>query len=204
LQVAFASQAENAAASAFVKLIAPHRGRLPVLLERAVKRLAKSWDFSRIESCASGTAYPMPGMALRVAPMIGNGVMIGVFLKLESGRHPAADAVAAHHLSPREREVFHALLDGHSVADIASMLELAESTVSDHIARLIVKTNAHNRVEMAATLLGWPALRSQLLSPESPKNGSVTDSLPNSEAANGSAAARVSGRVSWRYKIRSR
>jgi DNA-binding NarL/FixJ family response regulator len=39
------------------------------------------------------------------------------------------------------------------------MLNLSESTINDHIARLIVKTNARNRIQMAATLLGWSAAR---------------------------------------------
>jgi DNA-binding CsgD family transcriptional regulator len=203
LQVAFASQPEKTASPAFVKIVAAHRGRLPTLLERAVRRLTKSWDFARIESCSPGIAYPIPGLALRVEPMTGTGVMVGVFLKLDTDRHPVTDAAAAYRLSPREREVLHALLDGHSVADIAAKLELAESTVSDHIARMIVKTNAHNRVEMAAMLLGWPALRSQFLSPGPPRNGSVTNPLANSEETNGHVSERTSGRVSWRYKIRS-
>jgi DNA-binding CsgD family transcriptional regulator len=203
LQVAFGSQPEKVASSTFVKLVAPHRGRLPTFLERTVRRLTRSWDFSHVESCSGGIAYPIPGLALRVEPMTGTGVMIGVFLKLDTDRHPVTDAAAAYRLSPREREVLHALLDGYSVADIAAKLDLAESTVSDHIARMIVKTNAHNRVEMAAMLLGWPALRSQFLSPGPPKNGSVASSVPKSQETNGDTSGHVSGRVSWRYKIRS-
>jgi hypothetical protein len=79
------------------------------------------------------------------------------------------------------------------------MLELAESTVSDHIARMIVKTNAHNRIEMAALLLGWPAMRPQLVSADASANGSLTESLAHPEPTNGESSRRVS----WRYKIRS-
>jgi DNA-binding CsgD family transcriptional regulator len=201
LRVAFASQPQSASSNDFAKLVAPEEGRLPVLFERAVRRLTKSWDFSRIESCAPKTAFPLPGVALCVAPMSGNGVMIGVFIKLEVDRQQAAAvaAAAAYRLSPREREVLYALLDGRSVADIAGMLELAESTVSDHIARMIVKTNAHNRVEMAAVLLGWPAMRSQVESAHTPASGRVTEPLPHPESTNGEKPRRVS----WRYKISS-
>jgi DNA-binding CsgD family transcriptional regulator len=197
LQVAFASQPQNPSSSDFAKLVALDEGRLPALLERTVRRLTKCWDFSRVESCSAKLAFPVPGVTLRVAPMSGNGVMVGVFIKLDADRHPAAAAAATYRLSPREREVLYALLDGRSVAGIAEMLELAESTVSDHIARLIVKTNAHNRVEMAALLLGWPAIRSQLISADAPTNGSLTES-PLPESTNG----KSSRRVSWRYKIR--
>ena len=199
LQVSFASQPQNASSSDFAKLVAPHEGRLPVLFERAVRRLTKCWDFSKVESCATKIAFPLPGIALSVAPMSGNGVMIGVSIKLEVDRHPAAAAAAAYRLSPREREVLYALLDGRSVAGIAAMLKLAESTVSDHIARMIVKTNAHNRIEMAALLLGWPAMRPHLVSADAPANGSLTESLAHSEPTNGESSRRVS----WRYKIRS-
>lgn len=199
LQVSFASQPQSTTSSDFAKLVAPEEGRLPVLFERAVRRLTKCWDFSKVESCATKTAFPLPGVALCVAPMSGNGVMIGVFIKLEVDRHPAAAAAAAYRLSPREREVLYALLDGRSVAGIAEMLELAESTVSDHIARMIVKTNAHNRIEMAALLLGWPAMRSQVVAEHAPANGSVTESLPHAESTNGQSSRRVS----WRYKISS-
>jgi DNA-binding CsgD family transcriptional regulator len=198
LQIASASQPQSAGSSDFAKLVAPHKGRLPTLFERAVRRLTKCWDFSRIESCAAKTAFPLPGVALCVTPMSGNGVMVGVFIKLEADRNPAAAAAAAYRLSPREREVLHALLDGRSVAGIAAMLELAESTVSDHIARMIVKTNAHNRIEMAALLLGWPAMRSQLAAANA-ANSSVTDPLPHSDGTNGESPRRVS----WRYKISS-
>jgi DNA-binding CsgD family transcriptional regulator len=200
LQVAFASQPQNPGSSELVKTVAPHEGRLPTLIERAVRRLTISWDFARLESCVARTAFPIPGTALCVGPMSGaGGVMIGVLLKLEVDRHPAAGAVATYRLSPREREVLHALLDGRSVADIAAMLDLAESTVSDHIARMIVKTNARNRVEMAATLLGWPALRSQFTTAEPPGAEDVINSFPRSDSANGDSSKRVS----WRYKIGS-
>lgn len=198
LQVSFASQPQSTTSSDFAKLVAPEEGRLPALFERAVRRLTKCWDFSKIESCTTKTAFPLPGVALCVSPMSGNGVMIGVFIKLEVDRHPAAAAAAAYRLSPREREVLYALLDGRSVAGIAEMLELAESTVSDHIARMIVKTNAHNRIEMAALLLGWPAMRSQVVAADAPANGS-TESLPHPESTNGQSSRRVS----WRYKISS-
>lgn len=193
LQVAFASQAQNASSSDFAKLVAPHEGRLPVLFERAVRRLTKCWDFSKVESCATKMAFPLPGIALSVAPMSGNGVMIGVSIKLEADRHPAAAAAAAYRLSPRERQVLYALLDGRSVAGIAAMLELAESTVSDHIARMIVKTNAHNRIEMAALLLGWPAMRPQLVSADASANGSLTESLAHPEPTNGERRAACRG-----------
>jgi DNA-binding CsgD family transcriptional regulator len=206
-QIAFASQNGHAPSSEFAKTIAPRGGRLPPLLERCVERLTKSWDFSRVESCRAVSGNPMPGVAVRIEPMAGNGIAIAVHVTRVSKRHPLADAVAAYRLSPREREVLAGLLDGRSVADIAAMLKIAESTVSDHIGRMIVKTNAHNRVELAALVLGWPALRSHLKAHRPRVQDGVTESpadraaesLPSAAHTNG----ETSGRVSWRYKIRS-
>lgn len=207
LHVALASLSVNAASSEFAKMVTPQSDRLAPVLERCVARLTKSWDLARIESCHPQVAHPVPGLALRVEPMTGNGISIAVCVKRVAQRHPLADAVAKYRFSPRERQVLHALLDGHSVVDIAGMLDLAESTVSDHIARMLVKTNAHNRVELAALVLGWPALRSHLAAQSRPGDGAdsgqlpgdITDSLPLPVRTNGEAARRVS----WRYKIGS-
>lgn len=145
------------------KLIDPYKGRLPLLFERTVRRLTHTWDFARIETCLAATAYPLPGLALRVAPICGAGVLIGVFLEPHS-EHPVDRAASAFRISPRERDVLHALFDGYGVAEIAALLNIAESTVNDHVTRMIAKTNAHNRVEMVATLLGWPAVKASLRS----------------------------------------
>jgi DNA-binding CsgD family transcriptional regulator len=182
------------------ELVAPAGGHLPALLERAVRRLTRSWDFSQIETCVAATAYPIPGLALRVAPMRGAGILIGVFLEPYAGRHPIDHTATMFRLSPRERQVLYALLDGHSVADIAAILKLAESTVNDHIARLIVKTNAHNRIEMAAILLGWPSVRSGMLSPYAEKRESNNGSSSQIE----DTEAKPRTRASWRYKIAAR
>jgi DNA-binding CsgD family transcriptional regulator len=150
---------QDAASKELARLVEPHDGALPVLLERAVRRLTSTWDFARIETCSAATAHPLPELDLRVAPVRGAGVLIGVFLEPHLD-HPIEQAATAFRISPRERQVVHALFDGHRTADIAAMLNLAESTVNDHIARVIAKTNANNRVEMAATLLGWPSFKS--------------------------------------------
>jgi DNA-binding CsgD family transcriptional regulator len=199
-EVAFEWYPADPASIDLAELVAPAGGHLPALLERAVRRLTRSWDFSQIETCVAATAYPIPGLALRVAPMRGAGILIGVFLEPYAGRHPIDHTATTFRLSPRERQVLYALLDGHSVADIAAILKLAESTVNDHIARLIVKTNAHNRIEMAAILLGWPTVRSGMLSPyaekREPNNGSSSQ-IEGTEA-------KPPTRTSWRYKIAAR
>ena len=60
-------------------------------------------------------------------------------------------------LTPREREVLRASLDGAGIADIASQLYLSEGTVRNHISTAIQKLNVHNRNEAAqlAKQKGW-------------------------------------------------
>jgi DNA-binding CsgD family transcriptional regulator len=159
----------------------PREGRLPELLERTVRRLTSSWDFARPETCLVGTACPIPGIALRVVPMSGSGTLIGVFLEPFAGRHSIDHAAKTFGVSPRELEVLHALLDGHSIAETAVMLGLAESTVNDHIARLNVRTNSRNRVEMVATMLGWPVIRSRMLAPDPGKLRGSRSEPPRTE-----------------------
>jgi len=146
----------------FAELVTPHGNRLPALLERSVRRLTADWDFAHIETCSAGTANPVPGLAMRVAPIRGESVLIGVSFEQYAVRQSIDHSTKMFRISARERDVLYALLDGHSIAQIATELGLAESTVNDHIARLIEKTNTRNRIHMAATLLGWPALQAKL------------------------------------------
>ncbi len=170
----------------FADLIEPRDHRLPTVVERAVRRLTASWNFLSIGACATGVAYPLPDLMLKVVPMsaIGPDVYIGVFAEQCVPTHAIERAAATFRISSREREVLHALLDGNSIAEIAATLNLAESTVNDHIARMISKTNARNRIEMAGMLLGWPDVAER-----------------NASASQNGRPARSRVRVAWRYKI---
>jgi two-component system response regulator DesR len=57
-------------------------------------------------------------------------------------------------LTPRERDVLSASLDGASVADIADRFKLSEGTVRNHLSTAIQKLGAHNRVEAARVAQG--------------------------------------------------
>jgi two-component system, NarL family, response regulator DesR len=60
-------------------------------------------------------------------------------------------------LTPRERDVLRASLDGASIADIATQLYLSDGTVRNHISTAIQKLNVQNRIEAAhlAKEKGW-------------------------------------------------
>jgi two-component system, NarL family, response regulator DesR len=71
----------------------------------------------------------------------------------------AASALAAapNPLSPRERDVLAASVDGAGVAEIARALHLSEGTVRNYLSAAIGKTGARNRTEAARTAgaNGW-------------------------------------------------
>lgn len=60
-------------------------------------------------------------------------------------------------LTPREREVLAAAVDGATIADIAARLMLSEGTVRNHLSVAIQKLGGRNRVEAArlAEQKGW-------------------------------------------------
>jgi DNA-binding CsgD family transcriptional regulator len=192
----------NGASGAFAQLVRPEERRLPTFLEQAVRRLTASWNFSRAGTCVPKMTHPFHGLALRVVPMRRNDIYIGVFLDVYDDGRELAEAASEFRISSREREVLHALLDGRSIAEIAASLNLAESTVNDHVARMIAKTNARNRIQMAATLLGWPAMRPRLV-----KNGALNGARAHDdedrEAEKFGSGEGRRARPSWRYHIGS-
>jgi DNA-binding NarL/FixJ family response regulator len=72
-------------------------------------------------------------------------------------RHAHADKP---HLTPRESEVLTQLSEGRSVAQVAHLLHMSESTVKTHFAKLYDKLGAANRTQavMAAVRLGLVSL----------------------------------------------
>jgi two-component system response regulator DesR len=67
---------------------------------------------------------------------------------LSAGRNPLTD---------RERDVLTAAADGSTIADIAALLHLSESTVRNYLSSAIGKTASRNRIEavQSARSHGW-------------------------------------------------
>jgi two-component system response regulator DesR len=60
-------------------------------------------------------------------------------------------------LTPREKQVLTAAIDGSTVADLAERLCLSEGTIRNHLSVAIHKLGARNRIEAArlAEQKGW-------------------------------------------------
>ena len=68
-------------------------------------------------------------------------------------RRPGADRRALQGLSEREVEVFDLMARGHSNAEIATALFLAETTVKSHVGHILTKLDLRDRVQ--AVIFGY-------------------------------------------------
>jgi DNA-binding CsgD family transcriptional regulator len=129
--------------------------RLPPVIEQAVRGLTKSWT-DDAASWQPGLAIPLPFMVVRTAPLTGaHGVKIGLLIERYRSRNPLRLAAEKFGMSSRELEVLSLVLKGFGTPQVAIALDIAESTAHDHVKRMMLKTHARNRVELAAKTLGW-------------------------------------------------
>jgi two-component system response regulator NreC len=66
----------------------------------------------------------------------------------EQYRQPANVEDPYGDLSPREREVFHLVIDGHTTKEIARDLGISVKTADNHRCRLMEKLGVHNTAEL--------------------------------------------------------
>jgi two-component system response regulator DesR len=76
---------------------------------------------------------------------------------VDPGLALTALSVGDNPLTPREREVLAAAMEGATLADIAAQLDLSEGTVRNHVSVAIQKLGCRNRIEAArlAEKKGW-------------------------------------------------
>ncbi len=128
---------------------------LPPVVENAVRGVTASWTDDP-KTWTPETVVPLPFMVVRVAPLTGAaGPKIGVLVERYRSRNPLRLAAEKFAMSSRELEVLSLVLKGMGTPQIANALDIAESTAHDHIKRMMLKTRARNRVELAAKTLGW-------------------------------------------------
>ncbi len=128
---------------------------LPPVVESAVRTVTATWTDDPA-TWEPGIEVPLPFMVVRVAPLTGTaGPKIGVLVERYRSRNPLRHAQEKFGMSSRELEVLSLVLKGFGTPQIATALDIAESTAHDHIKRMMLKTRARNRVELAAKALGW-------------------------------------------------
>lgn len=108
----------------------------------AVGYLVKSAPFQRILQGIQAALQGDIVIAAEVAPLV-----IGELRKVyvRQGRKPSP---VFQILSPREREVLRAVVEGKNNATIAKELFIAEKTVKNHITSILTKLNIENRVKL--------------------------------------------------------
>ncbi len=129
---------------------------LPPVVAEAVRDLTQHWTADP-QTWQAGISVPMPFMVVRTTPLrsADGSVKIGVAVERYRSRNPLRLAADKFSMSSRELEVLSLVLKGFGTPQIAESLDIAESTAHDHIKRMMLKTRARNRVELAAKTLGW-------------------------------------------------
>lgn len=56
-------------------------------------------------------------------------------------------------LTPREREIFHLLIQNYSTKQIATQLNISEKTVRNHISNVIQKLGVDSRIQAVFELI---------------------------------------------------
>ncbi len=92
----------------------------------------------------------------------------------------AASELAARltELTPREREVFHAIARGLTNAEIAAELYLGETTVKTHVGRILAKLGARDRIQAVILAHRGEALLDRLPAPRDPDAHAPHDHSP--------------------------
>ena len=81
--------------------------------------------------------------------------MIVLFVEPSRCREDLSSAAKRYNLTQRQIEVLGYILQGCSAREIAEVLCISETTVSDHFKQLLLRTAARNRADMVARILNW-------------------------------------------------
>ncbi|WP_332774938.1 response regulator transcription factor [Polaromonas sp.] len=134
-----------------IKLVRAEKPRLRILVLSMHQEL--QYAVRAIKSGASGylTKESAPAQleqAIRKIAAGGAFISAEVAEQLALGAMPGSEASPHESLSNREFEVFHLLVTGVSVTDIAARLNLSVKTVSTHKANLMQKMGLQNQSEL--------------------------------------------------------
>ncbi len=125
-------------------------GSLPAGLQRTVTRLLPTFEGQVKRSQAVAVSE---GRVVRLIPVAAKMFAVAVerFVSHAMLRH----AIKEFKLTPREVDVLLLALEGCTASETAERLELAVSTVNDHLNHLLLKTGSRNKSALIAKVLGW-------------------------------------------------
>ena len=134
-----------------IKLVIAEKPKLRILVLSMHQEL--QYAVRAIKSGARGylTKESAPAQleqALRKVAAGGAFISAEVAEQLALGAMPGSEVSAQESLSNRELEVFRLLVEGATVTEIASGLNLSVKTVSTHKANLMLKMGLHNQSEL--------------------------------------------------------
>ncbi len=149
---------EEPLAGTHLPILRLKRGRLQPHIASLFSALTQMWDWSDSSRCTRTSGRLGNDMIMHIIPSCAQGAVVAtlVFEPIRS-RRTLADTLASHAITNRESEVIRLLMDGHSVKEVAKALFVEQCTVQDHIKNALAKTNARNRSQMIAMLLGYHA-----------------------------------------------
>ena len=127
-----------------------------IVREHLLVLLQNLWDAARQQRVRYRVIVPR-AFALSLTPLETNENLNLAVLTVEavrSQKHLAA-AVAPFALTRRETQILALILDGTPGPEMASGLNLAESTIQSYLKKLLEKTRSPNRYGMVAKVLGW-------------------------------------------------
>lgn len=127
--------------------------RLPALIERTVRALLDDCDPRCEEPVLS--AAPNASIAVRVVTLDGwPDRAYAVLVERFKTRANLRAFVERYALSKREHEALTLIVQGARNSEIASRMQIAESTAIFHVKRLMAKAGARNRTELVAKIVG--------------------------------------------------
>lgn len=130
------------------------RRRLPPRIEARVEAAVADWGDDPAANAPKMALREDGNAVLRIFPLAAeDGPRIAVMWEPPRREASVLRSAERYALTRREIEVLQLLADGFSSAAIAARLSIAESTVNEHVARMMHKTDSANRVELVATTL---------------------------------------------------
>ena len=154
LQIAFA---DADAAAMLQQMSPPHEGpltHLPPEVASIVRGCLDSWNrHGETNDCI----VPIDSrVVMRITRLLGEfGSLIVLLLDAQSRREDLSGPAKRFSFTAREVQVLALILRGLSALEIAEELGISETTVAVYFKNLMRKTDAKNRADMLAKVMGW-------------------------------------------------